>query len=133
MGSLPYEDIKKALKSADIVLHVESFDPNQVKITRLSFSTKIIDCMQSGSCMMAIGPDNIASIDYLLGIDGVISITDPSKIRVELEKIVNDPYSLKLKTKKLAKFARENHDIKKVRNELAQDFLQLSGKNRIEK
>ena len=129
MGSLPYSDIKKVLKNANIVLHVESFDPGQVKITRLSFSTKIIDCMQSGSCMMAIGPDSIASIDYLLRIDGVITITDPLKIGDELEKIVNDPYSMKLKTEQLSKFARSNHDIKMVRNKLAQDLFELSGKN----
>lgn len=132
MGSLPYEEIKKVLSNTDIVLHVESFDTNQIKITRLSFSTKIIDCMQSGSCMMAIGPDSIASIDYLLGIDGVISITDPSKIEDELEKIVNDPDSLKLKTEKLAKFARENHDICKMRYELQKDFLELCSTNRSE-
>jgi len=133
MGSLPYEDIKKVLNSADIVLHVESFDTNQIKTTRLSFSTKIIDCMQSGSCMMAIGPDSVASIDYLLGIDGVISITDLSKIGDELEKIVNDPDSLKLKTEKLAKFARENHDIKTVRKELEQDFFEVCGLNKTSK
>lgn len=132
MGSLPYEDIKKVFKSADIVLHVESFDPNQIKITRLSFSTKIIDCMQSGSCMMAIGPDSIASIDYLLGIDGVIVVTDPSNIRNELDKIVNDPDSLKFKTEKLAKFARENHDVCQMRYGLQKDFLELCSENKIE-
>lgn len=132
MGSLPYEDIKKVLNRADIVLHVESFDTNQIKTTRLSFSTKIIDCMQSGSCMMAIGPDSIASIDYLLGIDGVIAVTDPSMIGDELEKIVNDPDSLRLKTQKLAKFARENHDICQMRHGLQKDFLELCSENRTE-
>lgn len=132
MGSLPYDDIKEVLNRADIVLHVESFDTNQIKTTRLSFSTKIIDCMQSGSCMMAIGPDSIASIDYLLGIDGVISITDPSKIGSELDKIVNDPDSLKLKTEKLGKFARENHDVFKMRYGLQKDFLKLCSENRTE-
>ena len=130
MGFLPYEEIKKVLNNADIVLHVESFKPNQVKKTRLSFSTKIIDCMQSGSCMMAIGPHSIASIEYLLGIDAVISITDPSKIGHELEKIVSNPDSLKLKSEKLAKFARENHDIKDVRYKLEQDFLEIIGNKR---
>lgn len=132
MGSLPYEDIKKVLNRADIVLHVESFDKNQIKTTRLSFSTKIIDCMQSGSCMMAIGPDSIASIDYLLGIDGVIVVTDPSNIRNELDKIVNDPDSLKLKTEKLAKFARENHDVCQMRYGLQKDFLELCSENKTE-
>ena len=81
---------------------------------------------------MAIGPDSIASIDYLLGIDGVIVVTDPSNIRNELDKIVNDPDSLKLKTEKLAKFARENHDVCQMRYGLQKDFLELCSENKTE-
>lgn len=55
MGGRPYDEIKKILAAADIVLHVESFYHKEIAKTRLSFSTKIIDCLQSGSCFMAIG------------------------------------------------------------------------------
>ena len=61
----PYHEIQKLNSYADIVLHVESADRLQQKKTRLSFSTKIIDCMQSGSAVLAIGPAHLASIQYL--------------------------------------------------------------------
>ena len=86
MAALEYEEIKKVLARADIVLHVEAFDPRQIKITRLSFSTKIIDCMQSGSCLLAIGPEDVASIDYLRKIEGPIVILHINEIALILKE-----------------------------------------------
>ena len=130
MGALPYEDIKKVLKKADIVLHVESFEPKQVKSTRLSFSTKIIDCMQSGSCMMAIGPKNIASIDYLQSIEGPIVVTEISKVGETLNKIIENPETILSKAISLQKYARKHHDINNVHDKLKRDFASLLNSSR---
>jgi hypothetical protein len=125
MGALPYEDVKKVLQKADIVLHVESFNPKQVKSTRLSFSTKIIDCMQSGSCMMAIGPQNIASIDYLENIEGPIVVTEISNIGKTLNNIVEKPEIILSKAISLRRYAMEHHDINSVHKKLKKDFADL--------
>jgi hypothetical protein len=125
MGALPYEDVKKVLQKADIVLHVESFEPKQIKSTRLSFSTKIIDCMQSGSCMMAIGPKNIASIDYLENIEGPIVVTEISKIGETLNNIIENPESILSKAISLREYAMKHHDINIVHGELKRDFVNL--------
>lgn len=125
MGARPYEDIKLILASADIVLHVESFDQEQIKRTRLSFSTKIIDGMQSGSCMMVIGPGCVASVEYLKRIEGAIVITDLTKIREVLEGVLRNSDSVVDKAKILNVYAREHHDINGVRNKLKRDFEHL--------
>lgn len=126
MGALPYEDIKKVLQKADIVLHVESFEPKQIKSTRLSFSTKIIDCMQSGSCMMAIGPKTIASIEYLQHLGGPIVITDLSKIGETLNNIIEHPQNILVKAISLREYAVKHHDINILHNRLKRDFANLS-------
>jgi glycosyltransferase involved in cell wall biosynthesis len=125
MGALPYEDIKKVLQKADIVLHVESFEPKQIKSTRLSFSTKIIDCMQSGSCMMAIGPSSVASIQYLSEIEGSIVVDDLNKLREVLKSIINNPNIIIENAEKLNQYARVNHNLEVNRDRLKNDFREI--------
>src|SRR5690606_26978210 len=72
MGSLHPSQVKEKMLDADIVLHVESFDKDERKKTRLSFSTKIVDCLHSGRAIMAIGGEEAASIDYLVENDAAI-------------------------------------------------------------
>jgi len=131
MGARPYEEIKNILAGADIVLHVESFDKKQIKKTRLSFSTKIIDGMQSGSCMMAIGPDCVASIEYLKKLDCAIVITDLTKTGEALKDIAQNPEGITARAAMLRRYAKEHHDIKTVREKLQNDFeILIASKNK---
>lgn len=125
MGARAYEEIKNILAGADIVLHVESFEPQAIKSTRLSFSTKIIDGMQSGSCLMAIGPDCVASMEYLSRLDCAIVITDLTKTREALIGIVKNPEEITENAAKLRAYAKEHHDILSVRQKLQNDFRDL--------
>ena len=62
-GLKPYDEIKSIMYRSDITLHVESFEPSMIDLVRYSFSTKIIDCLQSG-IQHVIGPSHIASVEY---------------------------------------------------------------------
>lgn len=121
-GPRPYSEIKDLMSESDIVLHVESFDAEQIKDVRLSFSTKIIDCMQSGSTIMAIGPKGIASIEYLRSIKGVIVIDDLKEIEKNVKSIIERPERLLEKAKDIQKFARINHSSSRVRSQLSKDL-----------
>lgn len=90
LNGIPYDALLQVENRVDILLHVESFDPNIMEKVRYSFSTKITDCLQSGAAVVAIGPDGIASIEYLKKIAGVTVITEPSKIQPLLEELVSD-------------------------------------------
>ena len=91
MGERPYSEIKEIQKNADVVLHVESFNPENIKQTRLSYSTKISDCLQSGSMTIVIGPDGIASVEEAKMIDGVRVINDENQIEASLKTIIDNP------------------------------------------
>lgn len=125
MGAKPYDEIKNILAGADIVLHVESFQKEAINTTRLSFSTKIIDCMQSGSCLMAIGPSEVASIEYLKNINCAIVITDFTKIAEALSGISENPGTIVSNALKLRAYAMEHHDINIVRNKIKNDFEKI--------
>ena len=118
----PYEEIKRIMSEADIVLHVESFSKEQINKVRLSFSTKIVDCMQSGSAMMVIGPKGIASVEYPRGIDGVFVVDDLSELMRVIDGIVENPSRIITNANKLSEYAKKNHEISAVRSKLQKDF-----------
>ncbi len=125
MGRRSFDEIKKILHEADIVLHVESFDPKQIEYVHYSFSTKIIDCLQSGNLSMAIGPKGIASIEYLRDIKGTVVLDDLELIEKELQGLVNNPSTILERASSIRDFSIENHDIHIVRAHLRRDFEDL--------
>lgn len=125
VGSRPYSEVVSAMQDADIVLHVESFDPQEIKKVRLSYSTKIIDCLQSGSCTLAIGPDGIASIHYLKKTDGAITVTDTEDLTAVLRELSDNYEKISAHSVLTNKYAKEYHDIRVVRNNIKNDFINL--------
>lgn len=64
-GGVDKEELKKILNNASIVVHVESFDKKSIESTRLSISTKIPEYLSLEKPILAIGPKEIASMEYL--------------------------------------------------------------------
>ncbi|MHB1461986.1 MAG: glycosyltransferase family protein [Armatimonadota bacterium] len=129
IGSRQYDEIKQIMAEADIVLHVESFDDAAMRTTRLSLSTKIMDCLQSGSCLMAIGPSCIASMEYIRGIDGAVVVNDILQLKSVLQNMVDRPQIIIDSAKRQREYALKHHALKHVRNALRADFEQLLSKD----
>jgi hypothetical protein len=125
MGKVPATQVSKVLNDADIVLHVESFDERERALTRLSFSTKIVDCLHSGRCVLAIGWKEAASIDYLIKNDAALVATDENEIMIQLQRIINSPYILEEYAQKAWKCGKRNHQINKIQKGLYEDLAEL--------
>ena len=124
-GRRSYDEIKKILSESDIVLHVESFEQKQIDYVHYSFSTKIMDCLQSGSTILGIGPSGIASIEYLRNVDGAIVIDSEEKIGKIIKSILLNKDNIPERAQETRRFALKRHDINCVQNKLRQDFLRL--------
>jgi glycosyltransferase involved in cell wall biosynthesis len=126
LGAITYEEVKKVLKNSDMVLHVESFDKKEIKKTRLSFSTKIVDCMQSGSCLLAIGPEETASIRLLKEFDiaQVVQSNEKECIKALLLKMLDDNSIIIDTSKKMSQFAINNHSLDSLEDKL---YKKLAG------
>ena len=85
--------IKEIQTSADILVHVESFDADDKLRVRQSFSTKIVDYLSRGRCILAVGPTDIASIQYFEKYKSAYVITNPSEVYKKLSELISD-YSL---------------------------------------
>lgn len=65
-GGLSSDQLFFRLQKADFLVHVESFRYKNICDTRLSLSTKIPEYMSYRKPIIAIGPKNIASMQYIL-------------------------------------------------------------------
>lgn len=65
-GYLDSDQVPLALKTATLLIHIESFEENYVKFTKLSLSTKIPQYMAAGKPILAYGPKILASIQHIM-------------------------------------------------------------------
>lgn len=96
-----YDKVPEIIAENDVQVFVESMEGKNMAIARLSFSTKIIDYIQSGKCILAVGPKDVAPIEYFRNEDAalvastkeglmqvLLRLTDESVIRQYAEKAV---------------------------------------------
>ncbi len=116
-GSLDKNALLKKRAESDILLHVESFDKKNRHLTQYSISTKIPELMNSNKPILAIGPKEVASIEYLKDCRCAY-IIDSNRLE-EITKQIKKFLSISNFQEYLVNAhhaVAENHDIKKVQS-----------------
>ena len=124
IGKREYNEIMKIENASDYVLHVESFEKKQIEYVKYSFSTKIIDCIQSGSCFIGVGPSDISSIKYIKKIPGAHVINSLDDIVENIINLINNDRIIQ-DSMKIREFAVMNHDIFENQNKLRRSFINI--------
>lgn len=124
---VPYSEVANVINDNDVVVFVETFDSKLNNIARLSFSTKISDYLRSGKCVFAIGPSNVAPIEYFLVEDAAIVSTCEEDIRSSLEKLVR-PGIINEYATKAQNCALKNHERRRMDNLIYGILYKLSMK-----
>lgn len=109
MPSVPYYEVSKVMSQNDVVVFVESFQPDHCNIARLSFSTKICDYLSSGKCIFAVGPHSIAPIEYLKDEDAAVVANSKEDIERQLYNIINQRFVSEYANRAF-RCVRKNHD-----------------------
>jgi glycosyltransferase involved in cell wall biosynthesis len=116
-GSLTQEQIPAALRDADVLVHVESFDDASRRYTRLSISTKIPQYLAAGRPIFGYGPMEVASCGYLqssaCGV--VVGVPDPQKILETLRTLLENSTMRRNCGRRAWEQACRRHDEKAVR------------------
>ncbi len=99
---VPKNNMFANLSRADILLHVESFEPRNLKYFRLSMSTKIPEYMVTGRPILCIGSLNIATVDYIKSNEIGHVISNVSEIDTALSLMENKSYRVHLVKKALS-------------------------------
>lgn len=119
---ISYEQLMDKYDQSDIALHVEAFDLKNRLNVRMSFSTKIVDCLDSGCAVMAICDAKQGGYAYLKENDAAICVDSLKGIEDALKKIQKYPEIIQKYRKKAMQCGRRNHLQENIRENLKHDF-----------
>ena len=106
---VPYSKVKSVIDQNDVVVFVESLNDRFKNIARLSFSTKITDYLASGKCILAVGPSDVAPIEYLKENDAALVANNYEEIKEKLQEILL-PETIESYSYKSYSCGKANHD-----------------------
>ena len=127
MDGIPDQDVPRSVKlagtaslldvagiqaDADVLVHVESFDAISRAYTRLSLSTKISQYFMAGRPVLAMGPAEAASIQYVSETGAGVAVTEDAldTIKTALRPLMSDESWRCALGKKAHLTAIERHD-----------------------
>lgn len=116
------DELKEEYKRSDIALHVESFKRKYAYQTRLSFSTKIVDCLESECVTIAICPKINAGWQYLKSNGVAYCISSLKNLKKDISLLLNDDYKMKEIRNNARRCLELNHDLNKIQKQMYCDF-----------
>ena len=130
--TLPLDRLKIEIEEADVLVHVDSFDPDARRYLRLSMSTKLPLCMASGKPLLAYGPGEQAAFRYIQDSGfGVVVGQQTSRLLIEaLRLLVNNPDRRVELGQRAWKVAKENHCGKVVRERFRAFMFEVASPSR---
>lgn len=128
-GLISYRELEGFYKGSDVAIFAESFDLKNRLLTRLSFSTKIIDCLNSGCAVLAVGPENHGGMAYLKDNDAAVCVNNIKALPVAVRKLAESPELIAEYSEKANKLGRKNHMKADIDESVRKDFYDIaSGK-----
>ncbi len=125
-AAVPYSELRQRYAESDVAIHVESFRPKPRQITRLSFSSKIADCLTSGCAVLAVCASCNTGFQYLRRMDAAVCVDSLDGVDSAVRMLVSDPSIIDVYAKKAMACAAENHDPEKTRLQLRNDLFTLA-------
>lgn len=112
-GRVTEKEMEIILQKSMLAIHTESFDEKIKERVRFSVSTKIPELLFNGPCVLAYGPEGVASIDYLKENNVAYVMTENDDLKGKLKEIINNKELQDKILSNARKIAQKNHDSKK--------------------
>lgn len=119
-GRISADEVKRVMAQSLAVIHTESFEAHYRKRVRYSVSTKIADSLMSGTCILAYGPEDVASMEYLIQNKAAIIATTSEELPQKLRTLLTDCTERKKIVACAQRLAAENHSETKNMNMIAE-------------
>lgn len=125
-GAVTPDELKQIYQQGDIALHVESMDLKNRLLTRVSFSTKIVDLMSSTCAIMAICWKEHAGYKYLQENDAAFCLSNYDEILPQLEQIARTPSLINSYALKAYLCGIKNHQKNHIQAQLRETFERVA-------
>lgn len=119
-GSVPQTRIAEIQNNADILLLVEALDSKHKYDARLSISTKVVDYLGAGKCIVAVGSNDIASVEYLSNNHAALCASSREELEELLLNINNE--KILLYGQCARKLGQKNHSSTDIQDSLYKVF-----------
>jgi len=122
-GALNTRQLNEVKTAADVLVHVEAFDKANRHVTRLSISTKIPEYLISGRCIFAVGPGDVASMQYIAEHDLGVAVMSSNK-----DEIKEALAEVMINSEKRARYAEQGVSVARLRHDAdkaAEDIYQI--------
>ncbi len=117
-----YKEIREIQKNSDVLVHAEGFSLQEKLAVHQSFSTKIVDYLETNRCILAIGDDYCSSIQYFIKNECGVVATRKEDIENELLKLHNNRGLLKTYAQKGWESGKKNHHKPSVQSMVKSDL-----------
>lgn len=114
-GFVSETEINRLLQTSMFTLHIESFDEKMIPRVKYSVSTKIANALAGGICLIAVGPEDVASIRYLAQYGAACIIDNENHMEKQLRQIMDDGRLRSNIVGNAIELAKKNHDPSKSR------------------
>lgn len=123
------KELTEIYGQSHIALHVESLSLKNRYTTRLSFSTKITDCLRSGCAVMAVAWKEHTGLKYLKENNAAVCVEKIKGLEPALVRILERPSLIAEYAGRAAALGQKNHDIHIIQKELFNDLKNLTDLN----
>lgn len=128
-GQISRDEVIQVQKDADVVIFAEALEGKEANVAKLSFSTKITDYISNGKCVLAIGKDYIAPIDYFKRNDAAIIAHTPNEIVEQITRIINNPHLINEYGEKAFNCAIRNHEKGMMNKRFVETMIKAANNN----
>ncbi len=122
MGSIPGSEVPRIQSEADMLVHAEAMDRKNRLIVRQSFSTKLVDYFKAARPILAVGPQDVASIAHLVENDCALTAQSVGALVEKLEAVLADPASLDRLARQAYACGKKHHDKAQMQSMLTADI-----------
>lgn len=109
-GFVSGEEFKQRFYASDVLVHVESFDPESMDTVKHSVSTKIADSLGSGIALFAYAPGKISSVEHLRRNGCAVLADSEDRLKESLEGLLFDARLRRKTVENALETARAYHD-----------------------
>lgn len=124
-GVVSQAEVLQLQEQADILLFAEAMTGSHSQIARLSFSTKLTDYFHSGKCIFAVGPENIAPMEYLATEEAAICAHTENEIYQQLKSISERPQMISQYAEGAYLCGKRNHSRQIIQKTVEQTFEKI--------
>jgi hypothetical protein len=124
-GMIGRDEVQLVQKDADVVVFAEALVGKESNAAKLSFSTKITDYLSNGKCVLAIGKEEIAPIDYFKRNDSALIAYTETDVELRVREIVGNPQLTEQYGKKAYDCAVRNHDMDMMNKRFINTMLKV--------